>query len=530
MRIKTDLVILPQLKLQPKLKITPELKEQLRLLECPVQELEKEILKEIEENPFLEIDSSSEEVQENSYKEHNEEFGSDNEEFRSDYENLVGVGYDQFESYQEYEMFNPHLQNPDFVKYRQDLEQNLPSSEVSFSIENQIESHFKGEDLEIARAILYSLDYRGYLNLPPEEIVNSLKKYGIDADYQKFEMVRQEMMTKLDPPGIASKDWKEFFTLIVFRKTGVSPTPELIEKIEKLAEKYNKLLEVAFSKKNFWMQEDLREISMSIENEMPQELKDLKQKIDCIPLYPLQELIAQKSIENTYIRTGETLEPDIEVDLNSDETLYIRITKPYRIRITKIYDDKNLRNLKDWLRLIDNKDKSQILKVKEYIRRAKVIADGVKKRQEILLRVSKEIFAVQSKFLKSGKESDINALKLADLAERCGLSIGNISRAIKNKYVRTPHGIFPLKKFLSSAVETKTGEKISKLKLLKTLEEIIKEEDRKNPLSDSQIAKIIKEKTGVNIARRTVVKYREKMGIGNIAERKKLYEQHQFKE
>jgi RNA polymerase sigma-54 factor len=156
----------------------------------------------------------------------------------------------------------------------------------------------------------------------------------------------------------------------------------------------------------------------------------------------------------------------------------------------------------------------------EMLQRAKNYVEGLKKREDLVMKVAKAIFSYQDEFLETGEIEKIKPLTLEDLEKMCGISKSTIDRAIINKYVRTPYGIFELKRFLSRGF-SKGEIKVSREAVMNEIKNMIENEDPQNPLSDSQIAEKLKEKFGIDISRRTVVKYRKILGIPQIEERRK---------
>jgi RNA polymerase sigma-54 factor len=136
----------------------------------------------------------------------------------------------------------------------------------------------------------------------------------------------------------------------------------------------------------------------------------------------------------------------------------------------------------------------------------------VKQRQQTLMQTMQAIIDIQRPFFQEGDESLLRPMILKDVAERTGLDISTISRVSNSKYVQTSFGIYPLKYFFSDGVTTQDGEELSVRELKRALQELIKEEDSRTPLSDDELADRLKQK-GFNIARRTVAKYRQQLGI-----------------
>lgn len=145
----------------------------------------------------------------------------------------------------------------------------------------------------------------------------------------------------------------------------------------------------------------------------------------------------------------------------------------------------------------------------------------MKQRQKTLLDTMVVIANLQRDFFLSGNERDLRPMVLRDVAERTGYDISTISRATSSKYVQTPFGIYPLKYFFSEGIQNDAGDEVSTREIKNILQSCIDEEDKSNPLSDDKLCEMLKEK-GYPIARRTIAKYREQLGIPVARLRKKL--------
>ena len=161
---------------------------------------------------------------------------------------------------------------------------------------------------------------------------------------------------------------------------------------------------------------------------------------------------------------------------------------------------------------MSRKDKEALLYAKEKVDKAQGFIEAVKQRRHTLIVTMKAIIEVQKRFFQDGVEADLKPMILKDIADRTGLDISTISRVSNVKYAQTKWGTFPLKFFFTDGYTTEDGEEMSTRKIKLSLQELIKQEDKKKPLSDDAIAKVMKEK-GFPIARRTVAKYREQLGI-----------------
>ncbi|MFZ8803953.1 MAG: RNA polymerase factor sigma-54 [Candidatus Calescibacterium sp.] len=453
-----------------KLKITPSIIIQLKLITLPIHELEEQIKKEAEENPFLEYDTEEPEEYQESYPELYSGWTpvpnfSRNEEL----EELVGRSVENISAHASLD------------------EKVIPQIYTKFS--DQIE-------ILIAEKIFWSLDEKGYLSKTIEDIKKELEQEGISVSEDQIENVRKRFM-ELDPPGIGSKNAEEYFLFILSKFLA----QEELEKIKKELEKLkNNINERTDKNKSISGNVDLNlsELISSINIRLPQSIS--------LPLFPTFEFLR-----------NEVFSPPRKVDLHvfkDKGEIYIIPEKTIRVRLSDWQKEAWYKNAKKSL----EEGKRKILD--EMLQRAKNYVEGLKKREYLVMKVAKAIFSYQDEFLETGEIEKIKPLTLEDLEKMCGISKSTIDRAIINKYVRTPYGIFELKRFLSRGF-SKGEIKVSREAVMTEIKNMIENEDPQNPLSDSQIAEKLKEKFGIDISRRTVVKYRKILGIPQIEERRK---------
>jgi len=162
-----------------------------------------------------------------------------------------------------------------------------------------------------------------------------------------------------------------------------------------------------------------------------------------------------------------------------------------------------------------------VMFVKQKIDSAKWFIDAIKQRQETLMLVMNEILQYQKEFFVEGDESKLRPMILKDIADQTGLDISTISRVSNSKYIQTHFGIYSLKFFFSESMQKDSGEEVSTREIKSILRECIEVEDKHKPLTDDELAQILKEKS-YNIARRTVAKYREQLDIPVARMRKEL--------
>ena len=159
--------------------------------------------------------------------------------------------------------------------------------------------------------------------------------------------------------------------------------------------------------------------------------------------------------------------------------------------------------------------------VKQKVDAAKWFVDAIRQRQMTLMKTINAIVEHQEAYFTSGDETDIKPMILKDIAEMIDMDISTVSRVANSKYVQTPYGTFLLKTFFSESLSTDSGEDVSSREVKRILQDAINEEDKKKPLTDEKLGKILNEK-GYHIARRTVAKYREQLGIPVARLRKEL--------
>ncbi len=199
------------------------------------------------------------------------------------------------------------------------------------------------------------------------------------------------------------------------------------------------------------------------------------------------------------------------MSLNSKNAPDLRISKSYA-EMFDAYDKSDKK---------DKKLKDTVTFVKQKLDAAKWFIDAIKQRQHTLLRTMQAILEYQFEFFQEGDETKLRPMILKDIANEIGMDISTVSRVANSKAIQTEFGIYPLKYFFSEGIATDSGEDVSNREVKSILQQIIGEEEKKKPLSDDKLVKILNDK-GYNIARRTVAKYREQLNIPVARLRKEL--------
>jgi len=327
------------------------------------------------------------------------------------------------------------------------------------------------EEYAIGEAIIGNIDDDGYLSVPLEEIAKDLNK-----DIKEVERILY-LVQNLYPPGVGARDIRECLLIQLKRKNETDTIAfKILENYfpEFKSKKYEKII-----KELKITPEELKEAIKHISKLDPKPGKLLSSEK---PTYVIPELVLE-----------ETEEGKLLVKLNNEYIPSIRINQ-YYLKLLK--DPHTPEEAKKYLQ--DNLSKGEWL--------IKAIAQ----RQETILKTAQYIIDVQEDFFKKGKEY-LKPLTLTQVAEKIGIDESTVSRTINGKYIETPLGIFELKDFFKKAIK-KEKEVISVEFLKSKIEDLIKNEDPNNPLSDQEIAEKLKEE-GITVARRTVTKYREELNI-----------------
>jgi RNA polymerase sigma-54 factor len=339
--------------------------------------------------------------------------------------------------------------------------------------------------------VIGSIDEDGYLRRPVRAMVHDMAfRYNLSVTVEEVEEML-ELVQRFEPAGIGARDLRECLLLQLERKR---PSVE-IDYAKTIMQKYFD----EFTKKHFTKlrsrlgisEEMLKEVYMQITklNPKPGESQSVTKHEYIIP-----DFILNVNNGKIKIRLNSRNAPDLKVSRN-----YANMYTEYK----KMHKDSGKK---------DAKIKETFDFVKQRIEAAQWFIDAIRQRQFTLLNTMQAIADKQEAFfISGGDEKKLRPMILKDIAEEIGMDISTVSRVANSKYVQTEFGIYPLKFFFTEGIETEDG-MVSNREVKKSLEEIINAESKKKPLSDDKIAAMLKEK-GYNIARRTVAKYREQLGI-----------------
>ena len=343
------------------------------------------------------------------------------------------------------------------------------------------------KDRAIAMAIIDAINDRGYLSVSLEEILESLGGDLDEVELDEVEVVLHQIQN-FDPLGVGARDLRE--CLLIQLQHYDADTPWLAEATTLLRDHFELLAARDFTQLLRRMKCDQQELKQMV---------DLVQSLNPRP----GNLVTDRKTEYIIPDVNVRKEKDAwKVELNPEAIPRVRINAGYA-NLVKRADNSS-----------DN------VYLRNHLQEARWFIKSLQSRNETLLKVATCIVERQRDFLEHGEEA-MKPLVLHDVAEAVNMHESTISRVTTEKYMHTPRGIFELKYFFSSHVSTASGGECSATAIRALIKKLVAAEDPRKPLSDSRIAQVLEEQ-GINVARRTIDKYRESLGIPSSSERKRL--------
>jgi RNA polymerase sigma-54 factor len=480
-------------------KLTPQQIQYLKLLQIPVIQLEQKIKEELEQNPFLEegLEASPEEVIELELGENQEVEQAVKQELAEEYEETTQEILPKPDEEYTFEDFVKSLEDEDLSyksgNFTSDDEEEIPWQPPALeSLEDkllqQLAPIVNEKEYRIAEEILGNIDDDGYLTRSVEEIAEDLRLgEKMEVTPEEVENVLKKIQ-RLDPPGIGARDLKE--CLLAQLEVGDFPEDKKTLAIRILNEAYDD-----FMKKRY--DELMKKFNIS-----EQKLGDVLQIIQRLNPKPGEgRAVIQEYIVPDFIveRVGD----DFVITLNEKNVPMIRLNRTYYNLLKR--QKKLPAEIKD--------------EIKKQFARAKWFIASIYQRRETLLKIMRAIVELQREFFETGE--NLRPMIYKDVAEKAGVDISTVSRAVNQKYVQMDFGIYRLRDLFSEKVNTSNGTEVSIKELKEKIKQIIEQEDPRKPLTDDQIAEILRSQ-GFNIARRTVAKYRDQLGIPTARLRRRI--------
>ena len=498
------------------LKLSPQQIQLMKLLQLPLIELEQRIKEEIEANPALEDNIGDEDNTptnddgdrlDNDDGFEGEEDGGDNGENDDYNDDLIPNKEDDFD-------INEYLPDEDEYDYAYKLQAHNRSAddedyqapivhEESFQdyLIQQLGYHNLTEEEEIiGEVIIGNLDDNGYLSRPIPNLVDDLL-FTMNVETTEEEVSRVlKVVQRLDPPGIGATNLQECLLIQLERLQEENPYNDY-----KLCVTIIKDCFEEFTKKHY----------DKISKKTGASNRELKAALDeILKLNPKPgDASTSGAVVSHYITPDFFItikDGELELSLDGRNSPELKVSKQYVKMLDDFSKSKESRSMQEAATFVRQKIDS-----------AKWFIDAIKQRQHTLYVTMKAIMDMQQEYFLTGDDTKLKPMILKDIAEKVGLDISTISRVANSKYVQTPYGTFLLKTFFSEGITNEEGEEVSTREIKKILQDCIEEENKSKPLTDEELMGILKEK-GYPIARRTVAKYREQLGIPVARLRKEL--------
>ena len=454
----------------------------MKLIQLPTQAFEQRLKQELEENPALESGkediNSPEDAFEEQYEEHDSEIISADD-----------INIDEYLSDDEIPDYRTRTNN-----YSADEdEKSIPyAAGISFNqyLLNQLGTVYLNDvEWAIAEFLVGSVDESGYIRRPIADIMDDLAfTQNIYTDEKTIEKVLNTVQ-ELDPPGVAARSLEECLAIQLHRK---EPTPAI-----ELARRIITKSFEQFTKKHYDKLCTKHEIG---EEELKNAIAEIE-KLNPKPggTYASNNRVAEHVVPDFSIKI---VEGELELTLNGRNAPELHVSREYS-NMLQSYKDTSSKS---------KSQKNTVLFIKQKLDAAKWFIDAIKQRQQTLYVTMNAIMEYQKEYFLTGDERKLKPMILKDIADQIGMDISTVSRVANSKYADTPYGTKLIKEFFSESIKNEQGEDISTKEIKKILETVINEEDKKKPLTDDKLAKILKER-GYPIARRTVAKYREQLGL-----------------
>jgi RNA polymerase sigma-54 factor len=476
------------LKLSQKLIMTPSLQQAIKLLQLSKLELQEVLNQELLENPLLDesaeevkteetqaeetkAENESEEAKKTETKEEKEKDSFDEIDYDAYFQDYIEYGYNprgMGEEHEEFPIENTLTRPPNLADH---LTWQLSMSDAS------------PRTKEIAQFIIGNIDEDGYLRANNEEIMAS---GGFEAEEVETAV---RAVQSLDPIGVGARDLRECLLLQLVFLDLDAPLVEII-----VRDHWDEFMQRKFVSLAKTLGIDLKSLEGIVEIIKHLDPKPGRKYSNERAIYVEPDVYIQK-VGDEYV-----------IVLNEDGMPKLRINSGYRSMLNSM-DSKQ--------------DGETVNYIKDKIRSAVWLIKSLDQRQRTIYKVAESIVKHQREFLEKGIDY-LRPLVLRDVADDIQMHESTVSRVVSNKYMHTPRGLFLMKYFFHSGIDSDTGEDISSLTVKKKIQSFIDNEDPRKPLSDSKIMKILNDE-GINIARRTVAKYRDELNIPSSTDRKQIF-------
>ncbi len=466
-------------------KLSPQQIQLMKLIQLPTQAFEQRIAQEMEENPALE--SGKEELDE-----FNDDFGDDT------YEDTYDEGTEVIETEINVDDYLSDDETPSYklsannYSADDDEKQTPYASGTSFNqhLLQQLSTYRLDEEAEeIARFLVGSVDESGYIRRELNDILDDLAfTQNVYTTVEKIEKVLR-LVQELDPAGVGARNLRECLLIQLHRKAPTESVDLATKIIDEAFDHFTKKHYKKLLQKYDITEEQLRGAIHEIEGLNPKPGGT----------YSGNTRMVEHVVPDFAIKI---VDGELELTLNGRNAPELHVSREYTNML------KGYKEAKD-------KSKSQkdaVMFIKQKLDAAKWFIDAIKQRQQTLFVTMNSIMHHQEEYFLTGDERKLKPMILKDIADKINMDVSTVSRVANSKYVDTPYGTKLIKEFFSESMKNDQGEDVSTREIKKILEMTISDENKRKPLTDDKLAKILKEK-GYPIARRTVAKYREQLDL-----------------
>lgn len=474
-----------QLNLKLSQKLSPQQIQLMKMIQLPTQAFEQRIAQELEENPALEggKDEGDNFDDEFSNDEFDDSYDEGNEVIETD------INVDDYLSDDEVPSYKLSANNYS----ADDEERQMPyAAGTSFTqhLMQQLSTYrLDEEEKQIAEFLVGSVDESGYIRREIQDIVDDLaftqNVYTTEDKVEKVLKVVQE----LDPAGVAARDLQECLLLQLERR---EQTPSVALAIDILDDSFDH-----FSKKHYKKLIQKFDITEDQLRDAIHEIEGLNPKPG--GTYSGNNRIVEHVVPDFAIKI---VDGELDLTLNGRNAPELHVSHDYTNMLKGYKESKDK----------SKAQKDAVMFIKQKLDAAKWFIDAIKQRQQTLYVTMNAIMHHQKEYFLSGDERKLKPMILKDIADKINMDVSTVSRVANSKYVDTPYGTKLIKEFFSESMKNDQGEDVSTKEIKKILEITISEEDKRKPLTDDKLAKILLEK-GYPIARRTIAKYREQLDL-----------------
>ncbi|WP_066223498.1 RNA polymerase factor sigma-54 [Formosa haliotis] len=475
-------------------KLSPQQIQLMKLIQLPTQAFEQRLKQELEENPALEGGK------EEPLSEFDDDFDNTKDDYNDENETIASdeINVDEYLSDDEIPDYRTQANN-----YSSDDEEKTMPYAAGTSFTQHLISQLNtfrltDEERDIAEFLVGSVDESGYIRRSTPDIMDDLaftqNVYTDEATINKvFNVVHQ-----LDPAGVGARDLQECLSIQLHRKEKLA---DIVLAQEIIDDAFDQ-----FTKKHYEKLMQKFDVSEAQLKDAIEEIERLNPKPG--GSYSGNNRIVEHVVPDFAIRI---VDGELELTLNGRNAPEIHVSREYNDMLKGYKDTKD-------------KSKSQkdaVTFIKQKLDAAKWFIEAIKQRQQTLFVTMSAIMHYQKDYFLTGDERNLKPMILKDIADEINMDVSTVSRVANSKYVDTPYGTKLIKEFFSESMKNDQGEDVSTREIKMILETVINEEDKRKPLTDENLASILKEK-GYPIARRTVAKYREQLDVPVARLRKKI--------